>query len=323
MKLTTLLLLSTSALAQAAGIPPYEIHAIFPANGSNLSQAIKPPKAIKPFQFINSSQPINSSQATNSSTTSLLTRGEFALTEKTPIPSGRIFCHKPDWVPPTSDYHAAISLLFDAPQFFIPKNAVRYALYGDSVVYICNPTGVNTGSLLEFMQAMDDIDAECGPGKPGKRVIKDWGKYYGRGVRGGTICSLEGNHVDPTGHRTGLPNDLEEKVKAGCKSHVNGFLSIFDGWKDKPECYDSTARMGKLKKLRALFPWYKRGADFDGDYEVPYIEPEEEDQDGGQETQSQGQNNEGKGDVDGQGKGQENENGKKGQDSGVDEKGRN
>ncbi|CAG9988607.1 unnamed protein product [Clonostachys byssicola] len=308
MKLTTLLLLSTSGLAQALpGIPPYEIHTIFPAKGSNSSQAFKgklPPNVIRPPKVI------NSSLATNSSTANLLAR-EWPLTEKTPIPSGQIFCHKkPNWVAPMSDYHNAISLLFDAPQFFIPQNSVRYALYGDSVVYICNPTGINTGSLLEFMQAMDEIDAQCGQGKPGKRVLKDWGKYYGRTVRGGTICGLEGNHKDPTGHRVGIPNDLEDKVKAGCKSHLSGFLSVFDGWKDKPVCYDSTARMGKLKKLRGLFPWWKRGTDFDGDYEVPYIEPEEDDQDDGQETQ-------------GQGKGEENEHGEKGQDSNVDRKGRN
>ncbi|CAH0048458.1 unnamed protein product [Clonostachys solani] len=296
MKLTTLLLLLfTSALA-LAGIPPYEIHAIYPAEGSNSSSSF------------NSSRVINPSQASNSSAARLLTRGRPELlargddlTEKTPIPSGHSFCHKPDWVPNTKDYHAAISLLFDAPQFFVPSQSVRYALYGDAVVYICNPGGVNTGSLLEFMEAMADLDAECGPGKPGKRVLTAWDKYYGRTVRGGTICDLEGRHRNPYGGKTGLPSDLADKVKAGCKSHVNGFLSIFDGWKDRPECYDSAAREGRMRKLRARFPWYKRESDNDRDYDVPYMNVEgEEDRESDREIESQGQNNEGK-------NGQENE----------------
>ncbi|VUC27600.1 unnamed protein product [Clonostachys rosea] len=254
MKLITLLLLLGASVLAAAGIPPYEIHYIFPAKNSNSTKAA------------NSSKAINSSQAANSSAASLLhRRGD--LTEKIPIPSGHTFCH--DYAPAAkADYHAAINLLFESPQFFVPGKSVRYALYGDAVVYVCNPGNLNTGSLLEFMQAMDDIDAECGP-SPGKRVLKAWSKYYGRGRRGQPICFLEGKLKNSMGGDTDLPNDLMDKVEAGCKSHVNGFASIFDDVKEEPLCYDSAAREGRMSRLRAQFPWYKRERDNDRDYELP------------------------------------------------------
>lgn len=176
---------------------------------------------------------------------------KFHLKERLPVTSGKITCNKPNPsnTYPTSDYYNALNLLFESPQFWIAPDTARFALYGDSVVFICNKQGWNSGSLVEFMSVMDMLDIQCGEGQAGKRTLKGWGKDYGRGGRKQTICDSEKAEG-------GIKNEFEKVVKAGCQQYVSGQESFFG---HAGTCRRDNAGPARFALLKERFPWYNKG----------------------------------------------------------------
>lgn len=174
------------------------------------------------------------------------------LKEKLPIPKGKTFCRRGRNYT-TEDYHAAINALFETPLFWIPPRSARFALHGGTVAYICTLLGWNTGSLVEFMEAMVHLDGECGENMAGKLTLTDWEKFYGRETRGNDICQWEFEHG-------GVENEVLKKAEDGCDEYVNGIQRWLGS---SGKCNDNATGKKMWQSIKKAFPWYKTPADAD------------------------------------------------------------
>lgn len=181
------------------------------------------------------------------------------LKDRLPIPKSKPFCYqKSNDTVPTDEYHEALNLLFQTPLFWIPPDRARFALYNNTVVYLCNLGGLNSGSLVEYMEAMRVLDKKCGDKFPwtaapagqehvGKLAVAGLDLFFGRELRGRTICQEETeDHW--------IPNELQEMENRQCQSFVSGAVNIFRAKEDKCNWHG-----GEIynKVIKGLFPWWK------------------------------------------------------------------
>lgn len=180
-----------------------------------------------------------------------------ALKELVPLPKTGHFCRVKEHNMTLDNLHEAISLLFYSPLFWIPPNSARFALYNGTVAYICNIGQWNSGSLVEYMEAMKILDDKCHDNDESPEVVRaaklsvvNWDKFYGREVAGVPICQWES---EPGG----IKNELQDVQKAGCKTYVSGISRALDdkGYK----CNEDAAGLSVWNYLRKLFPWYSGG----------------------------------------------------------------
>ncbi|UNI15954.1 hypothetical protein JDV02_002436 [Purpureocillium takamizusanense] len=170
------------------------------------------------------------------------------IREALPIPDGKSFCRDPATRNMTSsDYHAALNLLFESPLYWVPPQTARFALHRGAVAYVCNFVDWNSASLVEFMAAMDDLDRECGVGVAGKRSLAEWDKFYGREARGWDICRLEYQDAG------GIDSELMDVVDDGCETYLSGVRS----WFRSGSCKHGNSGTALFSKMKELFTWYK------------------------------------------------------------------
>ena len=169
------------------------------------------------------------------------------LKEDLPIPKGKKFCWKGHNFN-RSDFYPSINDLFVEPLYWMGPKSVKFSLHGSVVTYICNLGWMNSASLVEFMEAMDQIDEKCGETVGGKISIAKWEKMYGRESRGEEICEWES---EPGG----LDNNLME-VQA-CENFVNGV----DRWFDRGEACNENSGWSVWGKVNKMFPWYHKAED--------------------------------------------------------------
>jgi hypothetical protein len=193
------------------------------------------------------------------------------LKEKLPLPSGgKRFCRdnknndnnnnnnsnsENKAILDPDDYYAAINLLFESPLFWMPPHTARFALHGGTIVYACAIGGWNSASLLEYMEAMAQLDAHCGESVPAKLTIPSWDKFYGREARGRDVCQWETEKGGMDGGDGG--SELGAFVDQGCETGVNGivrWLGLGDG---NGGCNENAAGWEMWARLKDQFPWYK------------------------------------------------------------------
>lgn len=181
------------------------------------------------------------------------------LKDRMPIPKSKPFCYqKSNDTVPTDEYHEALNMLFQTPLFWIPPDSARFALYNNTVVYLCNLSLWNSGSLVEYMDAMRVWDKKCGDKFPwtdapegqehvGKLAVPGFDLFFGRDLRGRTICREETeDHW--------IANELSNMENRQCQSFVSGAVNIFRPKEDRCNWHGGEVYN---KFIKGLFPWWK------------------------------------------------------------------
>ncbi|OAA63143.1 hypothetical protein ISF_05019 [Cordyceps fumosorosea ARSEF 2679] len=195
----------------------------------------------------------------------------IGMFDTTPLPKSKEFCRNETHTMSRADLHAATNELFYTPLYWLPPKAVRFALHGSAVAYICNiGGGWEPASLVEYMEATRMLDDRCRvPGteqatketceqleqvRAAKLSVTSLEKFYGREVPGVAICRWETE-------KGGLENRLLEVQKNGCRNFV--YLGIgrkLSGGKDLDEstCERNVSGEWMWETLKSLFPWYTK-----------------------------------------------------------------
>ncbi|CAM1500440.1 Fc.00g096020.m01.CDS01 [Cosmosporella sp. VM-42] len=184
----------------------------------------------------------------------------LTLSEELSFPKNKKFCWKGHDFN-RSDLHPSIDNLFVEPLYWVPEGQVKFSLYGSVVTFMCNLGYINAASLLEFMEAMDQIDDKCGETVGGKISLTNWEKMYGRESRGEKICEWES---EPGG----IENNLMD-VQA-CHTFVNGA----DHWFGRGEKCNANNGWSVWDKVKKKFPWYHNAKAED---EVKKVEKRDDD----------------------------------------------
>lgn len=181
------------------------------------------------------------------------------LKDRVPIPKSKPFCYQQsnDTIP-TDEYHEALNMLFQAPLFWIPPESARFALYNNTVVYLCNLSRWNSGSLIEYMDAMSIWDKKCGDKFPwtaapaghehvGKLAVPGLDMFFGRDRRGRTICQEETEDY-------WMANELPNMENRLCQSFVSGAVNIFRPKEDRCN-WDGGEIYNKY--IKGLYSWWR------------------------------------------------------------------